>query len=97
MARGVLRAQRNEDRRKEAAAGCSPARFNLIDDAGRRSTPGRHVTTLSQFIRDNTEQILTEWETFARSLPFGDSMDIAGLRDHAKEMLGVIATDLSSV
>ena len=49
---------------------------------------------LSNFIRENAEQILSEWETFARGLPMGDSMDIAGLRDHAKEMLGVIARDL---
>jgi signal transduction histidine kinase len=49
---------------------------------------------LSTFIRENTEQILSEWETFARALPMGDAMDIAALRDHAKEMLGVIASDL---
>jgi len=54
------------------------------------------VTTLSDFIRGNTDQILAEWETFARGLPLGDSMDIVALRDHAKEMLGVITTDLSA-
>jgi signal transduction histidine kinase len=52
------------------------------------------MPSLSIFIRDNTEQILSEWETFARALPMGNSMDIAALRDHAKEMLGVIARDL---
>jgi signal transduction histidine kinase len=54
------------------------------------------VTRLPDFIRSNTEPILAEWETFARSLPLGDSMDIAALRDHAKEMLGVMATDLGA-
>jgi signal transduction histidine kinase len=54
------------------------------------------VARLPDFIRDNTEPILAEWETFARALPLGDSMDIAALRDHAKEMLGVIAADLST-
>ena len=54
------------------------------------------MARLSDFIRDNTEPILAEWETFARGLPQGDSMDIAALRDHAKEMLGVIAADLSA-
>jgi signal transduction histidine kinase len=54
------------------------------------------VARLADFIRDNTEAILAEWETFARALPLGDSMDIAALRDHAKEMLGVIAADLST-
>jgi signal transduction histidine kinase len=54
------------------------------------------MARLSDFIRDNTEPILAEWETFARGLPLGDSMDIAALRDHAKEMLGVISADLSA-
>jgi signal transduction histidine kinase len=52
------------------------------------------VATLPGFIRDNTEQILAEWETFARGLPLSDTMDIAALRDHAEEMLRVIAADL---
>lgn len=51
---------------------------------------------LSTFIRTDTEQILVEWETFARSLPMGGEMDIAALRDHAKEMLEVIARDLDT-
>lgn len=51
---------------------------------------------LPDFIRDNTEPILSEWENFARSLPSGDTMDIAGLRDHAKAMLAVIARDLET-
>jgi signal transduction histidine kinase len=54
------------------------------------------VQRLADFIRDNTEPVLAEWETFARGLPLGDAMDIAALRDHAKEMLGVIAADLSA-
>jgi signal transduction histidine kinase len=54
------------------------------------------MPSLSAFIRDNTEAILTEWESFARSLRPGDNMDIAALRDHAKEMLGVIVRDLNA-
>jgi len=54
------------------------------------------VSTLPNFIRNNTEPILADWETFARGLPLGDAMDIAALRDHAREMLGVIAADLSA-
>ena len=54
------------------------------------------MSRLSDFIRNNREQILLEWETFARSLPMGGSMDIAALRDHANEMLGVIARDLET-
>lgn len=49
---------------------------------------------LSQFIRENTDAIIVEWEAFARALPMGDAMDVTALRDHAKEMLGVIAQDL---
>jgi len=52
------------------------------------------VPSLSRFIRDNTEPILVEWETFARSLPGGGVMNVAALRDHAKEMLIAIAADL---
>lgn len=53
---------------------------------------------LSEFIRAQREPILTEWETFARSLgTVSESMDIAALRDHASQMLTVIATDLDTV
>jgi signal transduction histidine kinase len=52
------------------------------------------MTRLSTFITNNTEQILDEWEAFARSLPLGETMNVADLRDHAKEMLGVIQRDL---
>lgn len=52
------------------------------------------MARLSSFIRQNIELILDEWETFARGLPQGEAMDVAALRDHAKEMLGAIASDL---
>jgi signal transduction histidine kinase len=51
---------------------------------------------LSTFIAENTEHILSEWEAFARSVPGGDTMDVAALRDHAKEMLLVIQRDLET-
>ena len=52
---------------------------------------------LSDFIVANREQILVEWEAFARTCaPASGSMDIAALRDHAGEMLGVIADDLNT-
>ncbi|MEO6877130.1 MAG: histidine kinase dimerization/phospho-acceptor domain-containing protein, partial [Gemmatimonadaceae bacterium] len=54
------------------------------------------MSNLARFIRDNTEPILAEWETFARAVPMAASMDIATLRDHAKEMLTVIARDLDT-
>lgn len=54
----------------------------------------RATPRLSQFIRDNVEPILAEWETFARRLRGGGDMDEKALRDHAKEMLLVMAADL---
>lgn len=51
---------------------------------------------LSTYIRENTEEILSEWERFARGLPGGETMDIVALRDHAKEMLRVIAGGLEA-
>ena len=61
----------------------------------RPAAPGpKEATRLSCFIRDNVEPILAEWETFARSLPEGAAMNVAALRDHAKEMLLVVAADL---
>src|SRR4051812_22026092 len=52
------------------------------------------MSRLPAFIRDHTDQILSEWETFARTLETETPMDLAALRDHAKEMLGVVADDL---
>jgi signal transduction histidine kinase len=52
------------------------------------------MTPLSRFVRQHSEEILIEWEAFARSLPVGASMDVVALRDHAEAMLDVIARDL---
>ena len=50
---------------------------------------------LADFILANCESILSEWETFARTcVPASSTMDIAGLRDHAAQMLNAIAADL---
>lgn len=54
------------------------------------------MSQLSTFIRDNTEQILSEWETFARGLSMAESMNVGALRDHAKDMLTVVARDLET-
>src|SRR5687768_6665227 len=51
---------------------------------------------LSAFILANSEQILAEWEAFARTLVPDGSLDIAALRDHASAMLTVIAHDLET-
>lgn len=50
---------------------------------------------LADFIERNREPIMAEWEAFARTCaPASGSMDVAALRDHANEMLTVIAADL---
>ncbi|MEJ7807726.1 MAG: sensor histidine kinase [Telluria sp.] len=51
---------------------------------------------LSKFIRENMEVILQEWEDFAETLHPLTSATKLQLRDHAKEMLKVIATDLET-
>lgn len=52
---------------------------------------------LAEFILANREPILAEWEAFARTCtPASGAMDIAALRDHANEMLTVIAADLGT-
>lgn len=60
------------------------------------SRPGAEVqhARLSAFIREHTNRILSDWETFARTLETETPLDTAALRDHAKEILGAVAADL---
>jgi signal transduction histidine kinase len=52
---------------------------------------------LADFILAHREPILAEWEAFARTcMPAGRPMDVTALRDHADEMLTVIAADLAA-
>ncbi|SFQ33081.1 sensor histidine kinase [Variovorax sp. 770b2] len=52
---------------------------------------------LSQFIKENVELILVEWETFARTMiPPAETMSVVELRDHAHEILLVIAHEMES-
>ena len=52
---------------------------------------------LADFITNNREPILLEWEAFARTCaPASGAMDLTALRDHANEMLTVIAQDLGT-
>jgi diguanylate cyclase (GGDEF)-like protein/PAS domain S-box-containing protein len=51
---------------------------------------------LSNFISENCETILQEWEEFAATLvPVSQETDSVMLRDHAKQMLETIAADLA--
>lgn len=50
---------------------------------------------LAQFIREEQERILEEFEEFARThTTVGSAMDIPALRDHAAAMLSAIALDM---
>jgi signal transduction histidine kinase len=51
---------------------------------------------LSEFIRSNLEEILQEWEAFARTIRPGRHFDRAALRDDAGEMLLTIAQDMET-
>src|SRR5687767_5513549 len=52
---------------------------------------------LAQFITDNLEEILVEWEAFAASLlAEGQTMTSLALRDHATQILLAIAEDIES-
>lgn len=68
------------------------------DGEGRKDAApvaGREGVRLADFIVGNREPILAEWEAFARTCtPASGAMDIEALRDHANEMLTVIAADL---
>ncbi len=52
--------------------------------------------SLSEFIVDNLEPILDEWERFAADIPAAQGLDTRGLRDDARGILEVIAQDLLS-
>jgi signal transduction histidine kinase len=51
---------------------------------------------LAEFILENVEPILAEWEVFARGITPGTLMDPAALRDHAADILRATALDMRS-
>src|SRR5687767_15247372 len=51
---------------------------------------------LADFILENMEPILGEWEVFARRIWPGPATDPATLRDHAEEILRATAQDMVS-
>jgi signal transduction histidine kinase len=58
---------------------------------------GSVKTTLAEFIQENLEAILVEWESFARTIvPVTKGMSVEKLRDHAREMLTAIAIDMQT-
>ena len=51
---------------------------------------------LSQFILLNLEEILIEWESFARTIIPAKDLDQLALRDHAPQILKAIALDIEA-
>lgn len=51
---------------------------------------------LAEFIVENMEPILAEWEAFARSLPPGAKMTLLALRDDAESILRATARDMQN-
>lgn len=49
---------------------------------------------LSAFINDSLDEIVADWEAFARTLPAGQTMSALALRDHSREILLAIASDM---
>src|SRR3979411_2301063 len=65
-----------------------------IRGRGRSSHKG-NAMRLAQFITENLEEILVEWEAFAASLLApGQIMTSLALRDHATQILQAIAEDI---
>jgi K+-sensing histidine kinase KdpD len=57
----------------------------------------RLAMKLSKFINSHMEEILAEWDLFARSLqPASTGMSNSDLRDHGKEILQAIARDINT-
>lgn len=51
----------------------------------------------SSFIRDRVDDLVAEWEAFARALPEGSDMTALALRDHCREILLAAADDMDTI
>lgn len=51
---------------------------------------------MAEFILENVESILAEWEVFARSIWPGSAAGPVALRDHAEKILRATALDMKS-
>ena len=52
--------------------------------------------TLSEFIQGHVEDILAEWQRFARTMPGSIGLDRAGLRDHVDGLLRTVAREMET-
>lgn len=86
-------------RQIETPAARTPRRFHPYWSAPGADAPGsalKDPLKLSQFLTDNAEAILLEWDAFAATVVHeGKDLDQKALRDHAGEILKAIAQDLA--
>jgi hypothetical protein len=68
--------------------------FAAVRDRFELRHPEADAVRLADFIVENIEGILAEWESFAHSLASGSAMDVIALRDHAEAILRVTARDM---
>ncbi len=73
----------------------------MVGSEGSRNPPrpGRGVyrMSMSEFIKQNMEPILTDWEDFAASLhPAGEQLSAEELRDFGKGVLATVAADMET-
>ena len=69
----------------------------LVGSSPFASGPAEHSMSLSAFIREHHEAIISEFAVFAKTLmPSGASMTDGELRDHAAEILTAIVKDIST-
>ena len=70
---------------------------NLSLAAIRLSSKTTTKATPRSFIIEHLEEIIREWESFARTVsPASATLDSAGLRDHVRQMLQAIALDIQT-
>ena len=61
------------------------------------TNPKTAANRLPSFIRNNTAEIVSEWEAFARTLvPSADGMSPHALRDHIHQILTFVTLDMAS-
>jgi signal transduction histidine kinase len=52
--------------------------------------------SLATFIIENIDEILDEWVEFARTLGSSEGLDLAALQNHARQMLLVVASEMTT-
>lgn len=65
-------------------------------EAGEKSTSGRDMASLAEFITKNIDEIINEWENFAKTLAPMGTMSPRALIDHSREILIFVTKDMAT-